>query len=102
MNKFKIDLPCPVVISEAAKNEINYIFNAKNIPKEYGLRVGVNGGGCSGVSYFIGFDLQKEADQVYTSFQVPLLIEKKHAMFLWGVTVDFVDTAEERGFVFNK
>ena len=55
----------PISLTESAVNEIRNIISEKQIPADYGLRVGVKGGGCSGMSYILGFDLQKENDNVY-------------------------------------
>lgn len=92
----------PITLTEKAAAEVLHILAEKNIPAGYGLRVGNNGGGCSGVSYFIGFDKKKEKDEEFSIHGITVYIEKKHAMFLWGIEIDFIDTAEERGFVFNS
>lgn len=90
----------PIQISERALREVKDIFLNKNIPIGYGLRVGVKGAGCSGVSYLIGFDLKKENDEEYLIDNTPVYIEKKHVMYIIGLKVDFVDEADQRGFVF--
>ena len=95
-------LICPVVISENAILEIKKSYEHKKVPVEYGLRIGINGGGCSAISYFIGFDMQKEQDMVFNIEGVNLYIEKKHTMFLFGVKVDFLESGEERGFCFSN
>jgi iron-sulfur cluster assembly protein len=87
----------PVTISERALAEIRNIMQTKNIPPEYGLRVGVKGGGC-GVSLMIGFDQKKDSDHSYTVGEIPVHVDKKHAMFIIGKEVDFYDGEEGRGF----
>ncbi|MBT1703876.1 HesB/IscA family protein [Chryseosolibacter indicus] len=89
----------PVTISLRAAEEIRKIMQTKNIPANYGLRVGVKGGGC-GVSLVIGFDKQKDADMAYTIDDIPVFIDKKHTMFLIGKEVDFYEGEDARGFVF--
>jgi iron-sulfur cluster assembly protein len=91
----------PIQISESAWSEIVKIYNHKNIPQEYGLRIGTQGGGCSGVSYILGFDKKKETDKEYIIEGITIYIEKKHIMFLMGMVVDFEESDEGRGFVFN-
>lgn len=91
----------PITISEEAKIEIEHTLSRKNIPIGYGLRVGVRGGGCAKPTLFIGFDRPKSTDDRYSIGNFELLIEKKHLMHLIGVTVDFVETDTERGFVLN-
>lgn len=89
----------PVTISLRAAEEIKKIMQTKNIPANYGLRVGVKGGGC-GVSLVIGFDKQRDADMAYTIDDIPVFIDKKHTMFLIGKEVDFYEGEDARGFVF--
>lgn len=91
----------PVTISTRAAAEIKKIMETKNIPKDYGLRVGVKGGGC-GVTLIIGFDKQKESDMVYTIDDIPVYIDKKHTMYLIGKEVDFYEGEDARGFVFTS
>ena len=90
----------PIQITEKAQSEIRNIMANKNIPTEYALRVGVKGGGCGGMSYLLGFDKAKTGDEQFEIGGIPVLIEKKHLMFLMGIQVDFVDEAEARGFTF--
>ena len=89
----------PVTISTRAAEEIRKIMQTKNIPADYGLRVGVKGGGC-GVSLLIGFDRQKESDTAYMINDIPVYVDKKHTMYIIGKEVDFYEGADERGFVF--
>jgi iron-sulfur cluster assembly protein len=92
----------PIKITESALSEIKYIFERKNIPSEYGLRIGMKGSGCSGTTFVIGFDKKKEQDEVFIKEDIEVYIEKKHLMYLFGVEVDFVENETERGFVFNN
>jgi len=91
----------PVTLTPTAAVEARKIMETKNIPKGYGLRVGVRGGhGCGGVSFIIGFDKQKPSDMIYTMEGVTILIDKKHTMYLIGKAVDFYEGADARGFMF--
>lgn len=90
----------PVTISGRACQEIQHIRTTKGIPVEYGLRVGVKGGGCGGVSLMIGFDKKKDTDLSYEVEGITVYIDKKHAMYLIGKQVDFIDEADARGFTF--
>ena len=92
----------PVKITIQAISQIKYIFERKNIPSDYGLRIGMKGSGCAGTSFFIGFDKQKEGDTIYTVEDILIYIEKKHVMYLFGVQVDFVENEIESGFIFNS
>jgi iron-sulfur cluster assembly protein len=90
----------PVEITNSAMAEIKNIILNKNIPTDYGLRVGVKGAGCAGVSYLIGFDQKTAGDEEYLIEGTTVYIEKKHLMYLIGLKVDFVNEANERGFIF--
>lgn len=91
----------PVSISPKALSEIKHIFERKNIPAEYSLRIGMKGSGCSGTTFVIGFDKMKEGDEVFRHEGIQIYIEKKHLMYLFGVSIDFIENDVERGFVFN-
>ncbi|MBC7389767.1 MAG: iron-sulfur cluster assembly accessory protein [Opitutaceae bacterium] len=91
----------PLKISTQAISQIKYIFERKNIPSDYGLRIGMKGSGCAGTSFIIGFDTKKAGDDEYEIDNIPVYIEKKHVMYLYGVQVDFVENEVESGFVFN-
>lgn len=90
----------PVTITEKALVEIKNTLENKNIPDEYGLRVGVKGGGC-GVSFVLGFDKKKEGDNEYSIDGVTMYIQKRETLFLVGKQVDFYEGSEARGFVFK-
>lgn len=75
-------------------------MKTKNIPADYGLRVGIRGGGCGGVSLIIGFDKQKPTDLAYQERGIEVLIDKKHTMYLIGKQVDFYEGADAKGFMF--
>jgi iron-sulfur cluster assembly protein len=91
----------PFSITDAAVAEVQYILKEKNIPSGYGLRVGIKGGGgCGGATFVLGFDLSKEGDDVFEISGIPVFMEKKHAIFIAGKTIDFENGAKAKGFVF--
>ncbi|OUJ73183.1 HesB/IscA family protein [Hymenobacter crusticola] len=92
----------PISLTPRALEEVRNILTEKNVPAEYGLRVGVQGGGCSGLSYLLGFDKPKEQDETFDLDGVILIMDKKHAMYVMGMEVDFQDGLNARGFVFNN
>jgi iron-sulfur cluster assembly protein len=95
-----IHMLIPIKITEKAQAEIKDIMANKKIPSDYSLRVGVKGGGCGGMSFLLGFDKPKDGDQQFEVEGIPVLIEKKHYMFLMGMQVDFFEGDEARGFTF--
>lgn len=91
----------PVTLTPKAAIEVRKIMETKNIPADYGLRVGVKGGGCGGVSLIIGFDKKKESDHAYTIGDIPIFVDKRHTMYLIGKEVDFYEGADAKGFMFT-
>ena len=92
-----------VTLSEKAAAEVKKIFTEQNLPEETVLRVGVQGGGCSGFSYSLNFDTTtSERDRVIDFHGVKLAVDKKFDPYLDGTVVDFYDGLEKRGFVFNN
>lgn len=92
----------PIKISETAFKQLIRIREEQNVPENYGLRVGVKGGGCSGFSYVLGFDEQKEKDQVFEMDGMPIFLEKSHGIYLIGMEIDWYDGLNNRGFIFNN
>ncbi len=90
-------------ISNKAIAEVKKIKEQNNIPAEYGLRVGVKGGGCSGMSYTLGFDAApKEKDLVLNADGVQVFIDQKSIFYLMGITLDYSDGLSGKGFTFNN
>ena len=90
----------PVELTPKAVEEVKAIMQSKNIPEGYGLRIGMRGGGCGGMSFLLGFDKQKEGDLAYEIEGIPVFVEKRHTMYLVGMQVDFHEGADARGFMF--
>ena len=91
-----------IILTDGAVKQLKKIIEDQHIPEEYGLRVGVKGGGCSGFSYVLGFDEQKDKDDVFEVKGMKVLMEKAHAIYLIGMEIDWVDGLNNRGFVFNN
>jgi iron-sulfur cluster assembly protein len=92
----------PLALTASAIKELRRIVVDNNIPNDYGLRVGVKGGGCSGFSYVLGFDEQKETDSVYEIEGIKVLMQKSHAIYLLGMEVGWEDGLNNRGFTFEN
>ena len=90
----------PVSITPQAWEEVKNIVEKKNIPTEYGLRIGIRGAGCSGMSFLLGFDKKQPTDMEFTHEGYPVYIAKKDTMYLLGLQVDFYEGADARGFTF--
>ena len=92
----------PISITQEAITQLKRLMQEQNIPAGYGLRVGVKGGGCSGFSYLLGFDVQKEKDQVFEIDGLQVFMEKAHSMYLLGMAIDWHDDLNNRGFIFEN
>ena len=92
-----------ISLTEKALNEIKRIMSENQVPDNYGLRVGVKGGGCSGFTYTLGFDAEaKEGDTTIGDGKVKLFIDGKSLFYLSGTELDFSDGLNGKGFVFNN
>ncbi|MEZ4981829.1 MAG: iron-sulfur cluster assembly accessory protein [Saprospiraceae bacterium] len=92
----------PVTITEGALKELKNIRAQQELSEDYALRIGVKGGGCSGFSYILGFDVQKEKDQTFEIEGLKVVMDKSHAIYLIGMEIDWVDGLDNRGFSFNN
>ena len=92
----------PITITDSAVRELNRIRAEQNIPDDHGLRIGVKGGGCSGFSYLLGFDVEKEKDEIYEINGMKVLMEKSHGIYLLGMEIDWYNGLNNRGFSFNN
>jgi iron-sulfur cluster assembly protein len=91
-----------IEISEKAAARIRDLTAEKATPKG-GLRLGVKGGGCSGLSYFIDWASEPARfDQVIERDGARVFVDPKSAVFLQGTTVDWQQTLMQTGFVFRN
>ena len=92
----------PVTFTEGAINEINRLMNEEGFDKTQYLRVGVKGGGCSGMTYVLGFDKKEDKDEVYETDGIKFLINPAHGIYLTGMEIHFEGGLNSRGFTFNN
>lgn len=92
-----------IVITPKAAQQIKKLKEENNVPEEFALRVGVKGGGCSGLSYSLGFDgKEREGDTVIMQDGIKLYIDGKSLFYISGTQLDFTDGLNGRGFVFSN
>ncbi|MGB2959824.1 MAG: iron-sulfur cluster assembly accessory protein [Bacteroidota bacterium] len=92
-----------IQLTEKAAAEVAKLKEESKIPLEHGLRIAVKGGGCSGLSYALGFDAEPgEKDSVIESQGVKVFVDQKSLFYLSGTVLDFSDGLNGRGFVFNN
>ena len=66
------------------------------------LRIGVKGGGCSGMTYILGFDHPTDKDSHFEIESISCIMDKSHEMYLYGMQVDWQDGLNIRGFTFKN
>ncbi len=96
------NLTAPVTLTDGAKKEIKKLIQQQELGADYGLRLGVEGGGCAGMNYVLGFDQKKEGDQEYIIDEITVYMHKAHGLYLAGMEVDFKDGLNARGFTFSN
>ncbi len=92
----------PITLTARAVSEIRSIAERKDIPEDFNLRVGVRGGGCSGMSYMLGFDRHREHDLQFEVDGIVIFMDKRHGLYLMGTTVDYQDGLDAKGFTFEN
>ena len=91
-----------VSVTEAALAKIKEVSTTEQ-KADYAMRIGVRGGGCSGLSYTIDFDKdQREGDQIFDIDGVKFVIDAKSYLYLSGIELDFVDGLQGKGFTFKN
>ena len=89
-------------ISEGAARKIQSLMAKQGI-SEGGLRVGVKGGGCSGLSYTFAWEREPRlGDEVYQEHGATIYVDKKSLLFLQGTTLDYDTALLTKGFVFHN
>jgi len=91
-----------IQISETAALKILSLMEKQGIA-EGGLRVGVKGGGCSGLSYTFGWEkTPRLGDEVFEGHGAKIFVDRKSYVFLKGTTLDYDTELLSRGFAFNN
>ncbi|MCP4039697.1 MAG: iron-sulfur cluster assembly accessory protein [bacterium] len=88
-----------VTLTPEAEAEVRRLIEAEGQP---GLRLGIKGGGCSGLSYDLGFSDEQAGDTVIEFEGFKVFLDRKSTIYLSGITLDFQSGLEGRGFVFNN
>ncbi len=92
-----------IIITSRAADEIRKIKTENNIPESHALRLGVKGGGCSGMSYVLAFDDKpRQDDETFAIEGLTVYVDPKSLFYLSGTTLDFQEGLQGRGFVFNN
>ena len=92
----------PVTFTQKAVEEIGRLMSAPDFDQSQYLRIGVKGGGCSGLSYVLGFDKKEDNDEVYEFDKLTFIMNKAHGIYLMGMNIDWQDGLNARGFSFSN
>ncbi len=98
----KVSISAPIKISDSALEQLKRIRVEQEIPDTHMIRVGVKGGGCSGLSYVLGFDDKTDNDDVFEIEGLQVIMDRGHALHLLGIEIDWLNGLNNRGFVFNN
>lgn len=90
-----------IKVNDNAKAQVSKLMAEDNQPENAFVRVGVEGGGCSGLMYKLEFDSEmKEGDQVFEDNGVKVVVDKKSFLYLVGTELDYTGGLNGKGFTF--
>lgn len=91
-----------IQVTERALKRVRAAMAKENVsPEEGGLRLGVQGGGCSGLSYNIRFDSKpRERDRVFEYDGIRVFVDPKSFIYLHGMVLDYEESLMKQGFNF--
>ena len=92
----------PLQFSPHAVKEIRRLMDEPGFDNNNFLRIGVKGGGCSGLSYILGFESRKEEDRLFESNSLTFIMNPSHGIYLTGMVIHWEDGLNARGFSFNN
>lgn len=91
-----------IKLTTRAAEKVKAIRAEEKIEESFGLRLKVQGGGCSGFAYDLYFDQAQDADQTFESQGVRLLCDQMSLMYLVGTEIDYVESVQGSGFKFSN
>jgi iron-sulfur cluster assembly protein len=92
-----------VTVTEKAKEKVIELMKEENLNDTYFLRVGVKGGGCSGLSYVMDFDnITQKGDEIFEDKGVKIVCDMKSLLYLFGTELDYSGGLNGKGFTWNN
>ena len=95
-------LTIPVTLTAGAIVEVKRLMQEPGFDTTQELRIGVKGGGGSGMTYVLGFDKAGDNDKHFEIEGIPCVMDKSHELYLFGMEVDWQDGLNNRGFTFKN
>ncbi len=92
----------PVTFAAGAVSEIKRLMTEEGFDAGKYLRVGVKGGGCSGMTYILEFDTRTDKDEVFEIDGIPCIINPAHSIYLLDMEIDREGGLNSRGFTFKN
>lgn len=92
----------PINLTASATEEVKRLMREDAFDSRQHLRIGVKGGGCSGMTYVLGFDMQTEKDDAYEIDDITVIIDRTHGIYLAGMEIDWQGGLNSRGFTFKN
>ena len=89
-------------MTDTAQKEVVRLLSKEDSVKRLGLRLGIKGGGCSGLSYILEFSSREEEDTVLTYPQFEVYLDRKSTIYLGGITLDHQSGLDGKGFIFQN
>lgn len=92
-----------IKVADSAREQVSHLLGSGQHPSGSFVRVGVQGGGCSGLMYQLEFDHElKEGDQVFEDNGVKVVVDRKSFLYLVGTELEYSGGLNGKGFVFRN
>jgi iron-sulfur cluster assembly protein len=92
-----------IKVNDSAREQVAHLLSEGTYPTDAFVRVGVKGGGCSGLMYDLDFDTEvKEGDQIFEDNGVKVVVDRKSFLYLVGTELEFTGGLNGKGFVFRN
>ena len=92
----------PIKFTPNAVIELKRLMAAPEFDSNQVLRIGVKGGGCSGLTYILTFELPQDNDDFFTIEGIPCMMQPSHGIYLVDMEIDWTTGLDARGFVFTN
>ncbi len=96
------DIVIKIYFTPGAQQELHRIMHAPDFDQNLHLRIGVKGGGCSGLSYVLGFDHLQPDDMQLNTEGISFIMTPAHSIYLEGMQIDWETGLNNRGFTFSN